>query len=63
MVEGIPEDFLTIPLARAADPIEVSNFVVFLASDASSYATGAEFAIDGGLTTGVRTRPIEPVSG
>ncbi len=53
MVEGIPEDFLTIPLARAADPIEVSNFVVFLASDASSYATGAEFAIDGGLTTGV----------
>jgi 3alpha(or 20beta)-hydroxysteroid dehydrogenase len=53
MVEGIPEDFLTIPLSRAADPVEVSNFVVFLACNKSSYATGAEFAIDGGLTTGV----------
>jgi 3alpha(or 20beta)-hydroxysteroid dehydrogenase len=53
MTEGIPEDFLTIPLGRAADPIEVSQFVLFLASDESSYATGSEFVIDGGLVTTV----------
>lgn len=53
LVEGIPEDYLTIPLARAADPVEVSNFVVFLSSDESSYATGTEFAVDGGLTAGI----------
>ncbi|RNF38949.1 glucose 1-dehydrogenase [Planococcus salinus] len=39
-----------IPLQRTAQPVEVSNMVVYLASDESSYVTGADFVIDGGLT-------------
>ncbi|MFQ6397650.1 glucose 1-dehydrogenase [Nocardia sp. KC 131] len=53
MTEGIPADFLQIPMGRAAEPAEVSALVTFLASDESSYSTGAEFIIDGGLTVGV----------
>ncbi|MBF6093641.1 glucose 1-dehydrogenase [Nocardia cyriacigeorgica] len=53
MTEGIPEDFLQIPLGRGADPEEVSALVTYLASDESSYSTGAEFVVDGGLTIGV----------
>lgn len=39
----------TIPLQRTAKPEEVTNLVLFLASNESSYSTGAEFVIDGGL--------------
>lgn len=39
-----------IPLKRVAEPKEVSNMVLFLASDESSYSTGSEFVIDGGIT-------------
>lgn len=53
MTAGIPEDFLQIPLGRGADPEEVSALVTYLASDESSYSTGAEFVVDGGLTIGV----------
>lgn len=53
MTAGIPEDFLQIPLGRAAEPGEVSACVVYLASDESSYSTGGEFVVDGGLTVGV----------
>jgi len=37
-------------LGRFADPEEVSNLVVFLASDESRFITGAEHIIDGGMT-------------
>ncbi|MBD3107461.1 glucose 1-dehydrogenase [Bacillus sp. AGMB 02131] len=39
-----------IPLKRVAEPEEVSNLVLYLASDESCYSTGSEFIIDGGLT-------------
>ena len=38
------------PLGRLAQPIEVARTILFLASDESSFTTGAEFAVDGGLT-------------
>ncbi|MBV8929078.1 MAG: SDR family oxidoreductase, partial [Mycobacteriaceae bacterium] len=43
---------------RPAEPSEVSTFVVFLASDESSYATGSEFVMDGGLVTAVPHKPL-----
>ena len=53
LTEGIPDDLVTIPLGRAGQPEEVASFVLFLASDESSYATGAEFVMDGGTVQGV----------
>lgn len=41
-----------IPLRRFARAEEVSEVVVFLASDRSSYVSGAEIIIDGGLLAG-----------
>lgn len=37
------------PQGRAAEAEEVANMALFLASDESSYSTGSEFIIDGGL--------------
>ncbi len=37
------------PLGRTAQAEEVANMALFLASDESSYSTGSEFIIDGGL--------------
>ena len=53
MTAKIPDDMVTIPLGRPAEPREVSTFVVFLASDEAAYATGSEFVMDGGLVTDV----------
>jgi 3alpha(or 20beta)-hydroxysteroid dehydrogenase len=39
-------------LRRIGEPEEVSSLVAFLASDESSFQTGAEFTIDGGETAG-----------
>jgi 3(or 17)beta-hydroxysteroid dehydrogenase len=39
-----------IPLGRLGTPAEVAEMCVYLLSDESSFVTGAEFAIDGGLT-------------
>ncbi|MDP7737570.1 glucose 1-dehydrogenase [Mycobacterium paragordonae] len=53
MTAHLPEDMVTIPLGRPAEAREVATFVVFLASDEASYATGSEFIVDGGLVTDV----------
>ncbi|ACC38854.1 MULTISPECIES: glucose 1-dehydrogenase [Mycobacterium ulcerans group] len=53
MTANLPDDMVTIPLGRPAESREVSTFVVFLASDDASYATGSEFVMDGGLVTDV----------
>lgn len=53
MVEATDEEggdaMSLIPLGRIADPKEVSNLVLFLASDESSYITGSEHLVDAGM--------------
>ncbi|MGA9489428.1 MAG: SDR family oxidoreductase [Mycobacterium sp.] len=39
----------TIPLGRFAEPVEIANAAVFLASDLSSFTTGATIDADGGF--------------
>jgi NAD(P)-dependent dehydrogenase (short-subunit alcohol dehydrogenase family) len=46
-----------------ADPLEVARLVCFLASDESSFMTGAAVAIDGGATAWRGVRTIEPIAG
>jgi 3alpha(or 20beta)-hydroxysteroid dehydrogenase len=47
------EAFLrAMPLARFAEPVEISRLVAYLACDESSYSTGSEFVADGGVLSG-----------
>ncbi|MDJ0490914.1 SDR family oxidoreductase [Rhodococcus qingshengii] len=40
------------PISRYAEPAEMAEMVLFLASDRARYSTGAEFIMDGGHTVG-----------
>ncbi|MFJ7858545.1 SDR family NAD(P)-dependent oxidoreductase [Peribacillus sp. NPDC097264] len=49
-LEGVIENSRnTVPAGRVGTPKEVANAVSFLASDESSYLTGVELFVDGGL--------------
>ncbi len=39
-----------VPTGKAGYPVDIANGVLFLASDESSYVTGTELVIDGGLS-------------
>ena len=54
--DAMPDDMIPIPLGRPGRPDEVATFVVFLASDESSFATGSEFVMDGGTVTQIPTK-------
>jgi 3alpha(or 20beta)-hydroxysteroid dehydrogenase len=50
---GLGATFDMYPIARPAQPEEVANLALFLASDESSFCTGAEYLVDGGMLAGV----------
>jgi len=52
-IEGFPEQFkLGIPLQKIAQPIEIADTVLFLASDLASHITMQDIVVDGGATLG-----------
>src|ERR1700741_2507132 len=48
--DGLEQLGSATPLGRTADPSEVAEVIVFLASPQASYLTGATVAVDGGFT-------------
>ncbi|MCV2885437.1 SDR family oxidoreductase [Aestuariibacter sp. AA17] len=43
----------TVPMKRFGRPEEIANFILFAASECSSFMTGSTIVVDGGQTTGI----------
>jgi len=56
MIDAAPERNIEeklvqqIPLRKLAEPIDIANAALFLASDESSFITATELVVDGGLS-------------
>jgi 3alpha(or 20beta)-hydroxysteroid dehydrogenase len=50
----VPAEYDKAPLRRIGQPREIATVAAFLASDDSSYCSGAEILVDGGWTVGTR---------
>lgn len=50
--ETVPVYYDSVPLKRIGQPVEIAKVIAFLASDESSYCTGTEIVVDGGMTLG-----------
>ncbi len=44
------ENIARVPIGRFGEPEEIANAILFLASDESSFITGSELVVDGGIT-------------
>ena len=53
MTDGLGGQQKHVAMGRMGEPRELSNLVLFLASDESSFCTGAEFVADGGEVAGM----------
>jgi NAD(P)-dependent dehydrogenase (short-subunit alcohol dehydrogenase family) len=53
-LEGRDSMFATVsdytPLGHVGDPLDIANACLYLASDESSYVTGINLIVDGGMT-------------
>ena len=50
--DALQADYKRVPLQRIGNPEEIARATAFLASDAASYISGAELAVDGGWAAG-----------